>query len=108
MVTHLEADILECDVKGAWEAMNKASGGDGIPAEPFRILKDNAVKDDAFYMATNLENSSMATGLEKVSFSFQSQRRTVPKNVPTTVPLCLFYILARSCSKSFKLGFSST
>ena len=44
MVTHLEADILECDVKGAWEAMNKASGGDGIPAELFQILKDDAVK----------------------------------------------------------------
>ena len=44
MVTHLEADILECDVKGAWEAMNKASGGDGIPAELFQTLKDDAVK----------------------------------------------------------------
>ena len=44
MVTHLEADILECDVKGAWEAMNKASGGDGIPAELCKILKDDAVK----------------------------------------------------------------
>ena len=57
--------------------MNKVSGSDGIPAEPFQILKDNAVKDDAFHMATNLENSSMATGLEKVSFSFQSQRKAV-------------------------------
>ena len=44
--THLEPDILECEVKWALESitMNKASGGDGIPFELFRILKDNAVK----------------------------------------------------------------
>ena len=44
--THLEPDILECEVKWALESitMNKASGGDGIPVELFRILKDNAVK----------------------------------------------------------------
>ena len=46
MITHLEPDILECEVKWALEsmAMNKASGGDGIPVEPFQILKDEAVK----------------------------------------------------------------
>ena len=46
MVTHLEPDILECEVKWALESntMNKASGGDGIPAELFQILKDDAVK----------------------------------------------------------------
>ena len=44
--------------------MNKASGGDGIPAEPFQILKDDAVLN----MPANLENSAVATGLEKVSF----------------------------------------
>ena len=46
VITHLEADILECEVKWALEsiAMNKASGGDGIPAELFQILKDGAVK----------------------------------------------------------------
>ena len=74
---------------------NKASGGDGIPAEPFQILKDNAVKDDAFYMAANLENSAVAIGLEKVNFSFQSQRKAMPKNVPTTVQLCSFHMLAK-------------
>ena len=44
--THLEPDILECEVKWALESitMNKASGGDGNPAEPFQILKDDAVK----------------------------------------------------------------
>ena len=46
MITHLEPDILECEVKWALEsiAMNKASGGDGIPVELFQILKDDAVK----------------------------------------------------------------
>ena len=46
MITHLEPDILECEVKWALESitMNKASGGDGIPVELFQILKDNAVK----------------------------------------------------------------
>ena len=46
MITHLEPDILECEVKWALGSitMNKASGGDGIPVEPFQILKDDAVK----------------------------------------------------------------
>ena len=46
MITHLEPDILECEVKWALESitMNKASGGDRIPVEPFQILKDDAVK----------------------------------------------------------------
>ena len=46
VVTHLESDIMDCEIK--WDlgsiTMNKASGGDGIPAELFRILKNNAVK----------------------------------------------------------------
>ena len=46
MITHLEPDILECEVKWALESIttNKVSGGDGIPVEPFQILKDDAVK----------------------------------------------------------------
>ena len=46
MITHVEPDILECEVKWALESiiMNKASGGDGIPVELFQILKDDAVK----------------------------------------------------------------
>ena len=46
IVTHLEPDILECEVKWALGSIttNKANGGDGIPAELFQILKDNAVK----------------------------------------------------------------
>ena len=46
MITNLEPDILECEVKWAFESIttNKASGGDGIPVELFQILKDDAVK----------------------------------------------------------------
>ena len=46
MITHLEPDILECEVQWALESIttNKASGGDGIPVELFQILKDDAVK----------------------------------------------------------------
>ena len=46
VITHLESDILECKVKWALGSitMNKASGGDGIPAELFQVLKDDAVK----------------------------------------------------------------
>ena len=46
VITHLEPDILECEVKWALESitMNKASGGDGLPVELFQILKDDAVK----------------------------------------------------------------
>ena len=46
VITHLEPDILECEIKWALESLitNKASGGDGIPVEPFQILKDDAIK----------------------------------------------------------------
>ena len=46
VITHLDPDILECEVKWALGSitMNKASGGDGIPVEPFQILKDDAVE----------------------------------------------------------------
>ena len=75
VITHLEADILECEVKWALESitMNKPSGGDGIPVELFQILKDDAMK--ALDMPANLENSAVATGLEKVSFHSNSKER---------------------------------
>ena len=69
--------------------MNKASGGDGIPVELFQILKDDAVKSAAPNLPANLENSAVATGLEKGQFSFQSQRKATPKNVQTTTQLHL-------------------
>ena len=70
VVTCLEPDILECEVKWALGSTNtnKASGGDRIPAELFQILKDDAVKSTAPNMSTNLENSAMAMRLENISF----------------------------------------
>ena len=77
MITHLEPDTLECEVKWAIESltMNKATGGDGIPVELFQILKDDAVESAAFNMPANLEISAVATGLEKVSFHSNSKER---------------------------------
>ena len=70
VITHLEPDILECEVKWALESItvNKARGGDGIPIELFQILKDDAVKVLNSLLPANLENSAVDTGLEKVSF----------------------------------------
>ena len=71
VITHLEPDILECKVKWVLGSIttNKASGGDGIPVELFQILKDDAVKVlHSICQSANLENSAVATGLEKVSF----------------------------------------
>ena len=74
MITHLEPDILECEVKWALEniTMNKASGGDGIPAELFQILKDDSA---TLNMPANLEDSAVATGLENVSYHSNPKER---------------------------------
>ena len=66
---------------------SKTDGGDGIPVELFQILKDDAVKGAALNMPANLENSAVATGLKKGPFSFQSQRKAMPKNAQTTAQL---------------------
>ena len=75
VITHLEPDILECEVKWALESIttNKASGGDEIPVELFQILKGDAVK--VLHSPANLENSAVATGLEKVSFYSNPKER---------------------------------
>ena len=73
VITHLELDMLECEVKWALGSIttNKVSGGDGIPAELFQILKDVAVK----VLPASLKNSAVATGLEKVSFHSNPKER---------------------------------
>ena len=89
VITHLKPDILECEVRWALGSitMDKASGGDGIPVELFQILKDDAVKVP-HSICQHLENSAVATGLEKVSFHSnpkerQSQRMLkLPHNCP--------------------------
>ena len=76
VITYLEPDILECEVKWALGSIttNKASGGDRILAELFQILKDDALKV-LHSMPANLENSAVATGLEKVSFHSNPKER---------------------------------
>ena len=64
--------------------MNKASGGDGIPAELFQILKDDAVE---VLHSICQEIWKTQKGIGKGQFSFQSQRKAVPKNVKTTAQL---------------------
>ena len=88
MVTHLEPDILEREVKWALGSItiNKASGGDGISAELFQILKDDAVK--VLHQHTSKFgklSSGHRTG--KGQFSFQSQRKAMPKNAQITAQL---------------------
>ena len=76
VITHLEPDILGCEVKWALVSitMNKANGCDGIPVEQFQILKDAAPKV-LHSMPTSLENSAVAAGLEKVSFHSNPKER---------------------------------
>ena len=73
MITDLEPDILECEVKWALESttMNKASGGDGIPVELFQILKDDAVKM-LHSNASKFGKLSSGHNAGKGQFSFQS------------------------------------
>ena len=88
VITQLESDILECEVKWALESItiNKASGGDGIPVELFQILKDDAVKVLPQYVSKfGKLSSGHRTG--KGQFSFQSQRKAMPKNAQTTAQL---------------------
>ena len=77
VITHLEPDILECEVKWALGSitMNKTHGGDGIPVELFQTLKDDAVNVLQLNMPANLENSAVGTGLEKVSFHSNPKER---------------------------------
>ena len=78
VITHLESDILECEVKWALESIttNKASGGDGIPVELFQILEDDAMKVvHSICQQLFLENSAVATGIEKVSFHSKPKER---------------------------------
>ena len=108
MITHLEPDILECEVKWALESIttNKASGGDGIPVEVFQILKDDAVK----------VLHSKCQQIWKIQQQPQDWKRSVfipiPKkgntkecsNYPTSV---LISHANKQCSKFSKPGFNS-
>ena len=77
MITPVEPDILECEVKWALESitMNKASGGDGIPSELFQILKNDAVKVLHSIYQQIWKTPAVATGLENVSVHSNPKER---------------------------------
>ena len=77
MITNLETDILECEVKWATESitMNKASGGDGIPVELFQILKHDAVKALHSICQQIWKTQQWPQDLEKVSFHSNPKER---------------------------------
>ena len=88
VITNLEPDILECEVKWALETitMNKASGGGEIPVELFQILKDDAVKV-LHSICQQIWKTQQWPQDWKSQLSFQSQRKAMPKNAQTTAQL---------------------
>ena len=88
VITHLEPDTLECEVKWALGSiiMNKASRGDGIPVELFQILKDDAVKV-LHSLCQQIWKAQHGHRIGKGQFSFQPQRRAMPKNAQTIAQL---------------------
>ena len=96
VVTNLKPDILECEVKWALGSIttNKASGGDGIPGELFQILKYDVLKCCTQY-ARKFGKLTSGHSTEIGQFSFQSQRKTIPENVQTTIQLHPFCTAVR-------------
>ena len=86
VITYLELHILECKVKWALGSitLNKARGGDGIPVELFQILRDNAVKV-LHSICQQIWKTQQWPQDGKGQFSFQTQRKAMPKNAQTTV-----------------------
>ena len=95
VITHLEPDILKCEVKWVLGSIttNKTSGGDGIPVELFQILKDDAMKVLHSLCQQIWKIQQLPQNWKQ--FSFQSQRRAMPKNVQTTIQLHSFHMLER-------------
>ena len=96
VITHLEPDVLECKVKWALGSItrNRASGRDRIPVELLQILKDDAVKV-LHSKCQQIWKLSSGHRTGKGQFSFQSQRKAVPKNVQTTTQLHSSHTLAK-------------
>ena len=94
MITHLEPDILECEVKWALESitMKKASGGNEIPVQLFQILKDDAVKALHSICQQIWKTQQWPQDWKR---SFQSQRKAMPKNAETTAQLHSSHMLVK-------------
>ena len=96
VITHLEPDILKCEVKGALGSIttNKASGGDGIPVDLFQILKGDAMKV-LHSICQHIWKTQQWPQTGKGQFSFQSQRKAMPKNAQTTTHLHSSHMLVK-------------
>ena len=96
MITHLEPDILECEVKWALGSItvNKDSGGDGIPAELFQILKDDAVKV-LHSICQQIWKTQQWPQDWKRSVFIPIPKKAMPKNVQTTIQLHSSHMLAK-------------
>ena len=96
VVTLLEPDILECEVKLALGSIttNKASGGDGISVELFQILKDDAVKV-LHSICQQIWKTQRGPRTGKGQFSFQFQRKAMPNNAQTTTQLHSAHMLGQ-------------
>ena len=96
VIADLEPDILEYVVKWALGSitMNKASRGDGIPVELFQILKDDAVKV-LHSICQQIWKTQQWPQDWKCQFSFQSQRKAMPKNAQTTTQLHSSHMLVK-------------
>ena len=96
VITNLEPDNLECEVKWALGSIttNKASGGDAIPVELFQILKDDAVKV-LHSICQQIWKAQQCLQTGKSQFSVQSQRKAMPKNAHTTIKLHSSHTLAK-------------
>ena len=96
VITHLEQDILDSEVKWALGSitMNKASGGDGILFELFQILEDDAVKVLPS-ICQQIWKTQQWPQDWKGQFSFQSQRNAMPKNAQTTAQLHSSHMLVK-------------
>ena len=96
VITHLEPDILECEVKWALGSITtkKAGEGDGIPVELFQTLKDDAVKV-LHSICQQIWKTQQGPQDWKSQFSFQSQRKAMPKNAQTTAQLHSSHMLVK-------------
>jgi len=96
MITHLEQDILECEVEWALGSItiHKASGGVGVSVELFQTLKDDAAKV-LHSICQQIWKTQQWHRTGKGQFSFQSQRKAMPKNAQTTAQLHSSHMLVK-------------
>ena len=109
MITHPEQDILECKVKWALGSFttNKASGGDGIPAELFQVIKDDAVKV-LHSICQQIWKTQQWPQDWKRSVFIPIPKKGNVKEFSNYHAIALISHTGRLCSKSFKLDFNST